>query len=131
MRKLFYVLLAASVVSCSNESEKPKQVAQYTIEQFYKSTEAFGGSFNSDDSKLLFTSNESGIFNLWEADIATGKSAAKTNSTKESFFSIGYVPGTSHFLYSADKGGDENSHIYLKTNDSAVKGEIFTQFSNC
>ena len=82
MRKLFYVLLAAFVVSCSNESEKPKQVAPYTIEQFYKSTEALGGSFNSDDTKLLFTRNESGIYNSWEADIATGKSVAKTNSTK-------------------------------------------------
>ena len=85
MRKLFYFLLAAFVVSCSNESEKLKQVAQYTIEQFYKSSEAFGGSFNSDDTKLLFTSNESGIYNLWEADIATGKSVAKTNSTKEKY----------------------------------------------
>ena len=121
MRKLFYVLLAAFVVSCSNETETPKQVAQYTIEQFYKSSEAFGGSFNSDDTKLLFTSNESGIYNSWEADIVTGKSIAKTNSTKESFFSLGYVPGTSHFLYSSDKGGDENSHIFLKTNDSTVK----------
>jgi dipeptidyl aminopeptidase/acylaminoacyl peptidase len=119
--KLSWLFAAAFLVSCSNETEKPREVKQYTIEQFYKSTEAFGGSFNSDDSKLLFTSNESGIYNSWEADLATGKSTPKTSSKKESFFSIGYVPGTNQFLYSADQGGNENSHIYLQINDSTAK----------
>jgi dipeptidyl aminopeptidase/acylaminoacyl peptidase len=121
MRKLFWLLAIAFIVSCSNEAKNSKEVKQYTIEQFYKSTEAFGGSFNSDDSKLLFTSNESGIYNVQEADLANGKTAAKTSSNKESFFGIGYVPGTNYFLYSADQGGNENSHLYLQMNDSLVK----------
>jgi dipeptidyl aminopeptidase/acylaminoacyl peptidase len=113
MKKLLPILSIIVLYSCSNEKSESRQVKQYTIEQFYKSTEAFGGSFNYDDSKLLFTSNESGIFNCWEADLASGKIAARTASTKESIFSNGYVPGTNNILYSADKGGNENSHIYL------------------
>ena len=121
MTKLLWVFGIIALVSCNNEAEKPKEVKQYTIEQFYKSTEAFGGSFNTDDSKLLYTSNESGIYNIWEADLATGKSVQKTSSKKESFFSNGYVPGTDRFLYGADKGGNENSHIYLQGNDTLAK----------
>jgi dipeptidyl aminopeptidase/acylaminoacyl peptidase len=121
MKRFLWVPGITILVSCNTEAEKPKEVRQYTIEQFYKSSEAFGGSFNSDDSKLLYTSNESGIYNLWEADLATGQSAQKTNSKQESFFSSGYVPGTTHFLYGADKGGNENSHIYLQGNDTTAK----------
>jgi dipeptidyl aminopeptidase/acylaminoacyl peptidase len=120
MKKSLWVPGIAILLSCNDQTEPPKEVKQYSIEQFYKSTEAFGGNFNIDDSKLLYTSNESGIYNIWEADLATGKSVQKTNSNQESFFSSGYVPGTNNFLYSADKGGNENSHIYLRTNDSVV-----------
>ncbi|HEX6845351.1 MAG TPA: S9 family peptidase [Chitinophagaceae bacterium] len=121
MTRYLWVLGITTLVSCNDEAVKPKEVKQYTIEQFYKSSEAFGGSFNSDDSKLLYTSNESGIYNLWEADLATGQSVQKTHSKQESFFSSGYVPGTTHFLFGADKGGNENSHIYLQGDDTTAK----------
>ena len=113
MKKLLPILSIIVLYSCSNEKGESRQVKQYTIEQFYKSTEAFGGSFNYDDSKLLFTSNEGGIFNCWETDLESGNTTARTTSTKESIFSNGNVPGTNNILYSEDKGGNENSHIYL------------------
>jgi dipeptidyl aminopeptidase/acylaminoacyl peptidase len=121
MKKLLFLLAAMAGLSCSETKEPAREVKQYSIEQFYKSTEAFGGSFSSDDSKLLYTSNESGIYNSWEASLATGKSTAKTSSKKESCFSIGYVPGTDRFLFGADQGGNENNHIYLQVNDSTAK----------
>jgi len=33
---------------------------------------------------------------------------------------IDYIPGSSDFLYGADKGGNENSHIYLQKADGSV-----------
>jgi hypothetical protein len=54
-------------LSCQDESKTSeaepaaRQVSQYTIEQFYKSSEVFGGAISTDDAKLLVTSNESGI----------------------------------------------------------------------
>jgi dipeptidyl aminopeptidase/acylaminoacyl peptidase len=48
--------------------------------------------------------------------------AALTRSTKESFYAIDYLPGTSKYLYSADQGGNENAHIYLQSpGDTAAK----------
>jgi dipeptidyl aminopeptidase/acylaminoacyl peptidase len=80
-----------------------------------------GGSFNKAENKLLIHDNSSKIFNVYELNIATGKKKPLTNSAKESFFAIDYVPGSEAFLYTANKGGNENDHIYLQMADGTVK----------
>jgi len=92
-------------------------VTKYSIEQFYKNKQVFGGKFSEDETRLLYTSNESGIYNLCEVCIADGTQKQLTNSTQESYFAIDYVPGTNKILYAADKGGDEIDHIYLLNED--------------
>ncbi len=110
--------IALSLVSCKNEtSAPPREVAQYTIEQFYANKQIGGGRFSWDETRLLVHSNESGIYNLYEINLADGQQSQLTNSSTESFFSIGYVPGTNQVLYSADKGGNEIDHIYLLNED--------------
>jgi dipeptidyl aminopeptidase/acylaminoacyl peptidase len=45
-----------------------------------------------------------------------------THSVKESFYGIDYLPGTNSYLYSSDKGGNENNHIFLQqAGDTAVR----------
>ncbi|MFZ2897712.1 MAG: S9 family peptidase [Saprospiraceae bacterium] len=110
--------IALSLVACKNEtSAPPREVAQYTIEQFYANKQIGGGRFSWDETRLLIHSNESGIYNLYEINLADGAQSQLTNSSTESFFSIGYVPGTNQALYSADKGGNEIDHIYLLNED--------------
>lgn len=106
-----WVLVLAIAGACT--TRLPESVPTYTIEQFYGNTRVGGGFFSPDESKLLVSSDETGIFNLYEIDIASGEKRQVTNSEVESFFAVGYVPATGEMLYSADKGGDENSHIYL------------------
>jgi dipeptidyl aminopeptidase/acylaminoacyl peptidase len=117
---LFFATACQEQPKSLEEEPAARAVSQYSIEQFYKSSEVFGGAFTTDDTKLLVTSNESGIFNAYEIDIASGEKTARTNSTKESVFASSYVPGTHNFIYSSDKGGNEISHLYLKR-DSAIK----------
>lgn len=110
--------IALSLVSCKNEPQTPpREVKQYTIEQFYANKQIGGGQFSWDETRLLIHSNESGIYNLHEINLADGTQSQLTNSSTESFFSIGYVPGTNQVLYSADKGGNEIDHIYLLNED--------------
>ncbi len=66
------------------------------------------------------TSDQSGIFNLREISIEEGSDRAVTNSTVESFYAVDYVRGTPDLLYSADKGGNENDHIYLLAPDGTT-----------
>ncbi len=63
--------------------------------------------------KLLVSSDQSGIFNIYEIDIISGEKKQITFSADESFFAVDYVAHTGEILYSADKGGNENNHIYL------------------
>ncbi|HET9744305.1 MAG TPA: S9 family peptidase [Chitinophagaceae bacterium] len=117
----FLVLVSACNNTASEKEAVSKEVKQYTIEQFYKSSEVFGGVISGDDKKMLVTSNESGIYNVYEIDIASGQKQAITNSDKESIFANSYVPGTTNIIYSSDKGGDEMSHLYLRKTSGELK----------
>ena len=112
MKNLFYLsLLAMTLPSC--KTEEPRQVAQYSIEQFYANTRYDGGTFSPDETRLLIGSDETGIVNLYEINLADGTKKQLTTSTVESYYPIDYVPGTNALLYNADKGGNEIDHLYL------------------
>lgn len=123
---IFWTALAIglAVSACKDKpADPPRAVKQYTIEQFYKNTQIGGGAWSPDESKLLVQSNESGIFNLYEINVADGKMTALTQSDSNSIFAIDYLPaasGATGLLYSADQGGNELSHIYYKSDTGVV-----------
>ncbi len=127
MKSIFlFTSLTILLTACNNKtSEKkekaPRDVKQYTIDQFYKSSEVFGGDISADDKKMLVTSNENGIYNVYEIDIASGQKKALTSSDKESIFGNSYVPGTINIIYNSDNGGNEISHLYLRKTSGEVK----------
>ncbi|MBC7849452.1 MAG: S9 family peptidase [Chitinophagaceae bacterium] len=126
MYKILSLLtLIGFLTSCNNDAAKtetpPRDVKQYTIEQFYKSTNAGGGAFSTDEAKLLISSNETGIYNAYEIDIASGSKKPLTSSASESVFANDYVPGTLNIIYSSDKGGNENDHLILLKTDGSTK----------
>lgn len=108
---LFCIGLLLMIISC--KKEEPREVGQYSIEQFYANTRFSGGEFSNDETKLVVNSDESGIFNLYEITIADGTKKPITQSTVESFFIVDYLPGSDNLIYSADKGGNEIDHLYL------------------
>jgi len=112
---LFFLLSAGLFAQEKNETK------EYSIEQFYENIRIGGGSFSEDETKLLISSDKSGIFNLYEINIASGVQTPITSSEKESFFAIDYVPNSQDILYSADKGGNEINHIYLLKPDGTSK----------
>lgn len=111
------VCAALLLISCSRET--PVEVPRYSAEQFYDNTRIFGGVFSLDESKLLVSSNESGIYNVYEISVADGSKEQRTFSEKESFFAVTYIDATGEIIYAADKGGDENSHLYLLKEDGS------------
>ena len=118
------VLLSALILfSCSPTPKDAARtdVPQYTIEQFYKNKQISGGAFSPDETRLLVSSNESGIYNLYEITISDGTQRQVTHSTVESFFAIDYVHGTEDILYTADKGGNEVDHLYLLSPDGSSR----------
>ena len=113
------VLLGTSLlffsISCKKDTEKEAEVEvkKYAVNDFFDTKSVSGAGFNANETKVLISSNASGIFNAYEITIADTTSTALTNSTKESIFSEDYIKGSSNFIYSSDQGGNENSHLYL------------------
>ena len=124
IKTLLYPLALFALTSCNNsnpDSAARKDVKQYSIAQLYKTKNIGGGMFNKDETKILVQNNETGIFNLYEITLADTSMKQLTNSTKESFFAVDYVAGTNKTIYTADQGGNENSHLYLRQPDGSVK----------
>ena len=94
---------------------------QYTIEQFLKTVSYSGASFSPDNTKILLSSNESGVFNAYEVTIADGSTKQLTNSDVDSIFAIGYFPEDERFLYTADQGGNELNHLFVQLQDGSQK----------
>ncbi|MEO1434787.1 MAG: alpha/beta fold hydrolase, partial [Bacteroidota bacterium] len=97
-----------------------RTVKSYTIEQFYENTNIGGGSFSPDGSKLLCSSNATGIYNAVALPVDGSAPIALTSSDKESIFASSYFPNDERFLFSSDQGGNENSHVYVQDLDGTV-----------
>ena len=122
MKKFSYLILIFAIIACNPQNKKTETpVHKYTIEQFYKNLKIYGGSFSYDETKLLVTSNETGIFNLFSIPVDGSDPVQLTNSTVESLYAISYFPADGRILYSADKEGNEIDHIYLLDTYGNVK----------
>ncbi len=90
---------------------------QYTIEQFLATTTVGGPSFSPDGSKVLFTSDASGLPNAYTVPSEGGPIEPLTRSTTESTYAVSYFPKDDRVLYTHDQGGNENNHLYVLTPD--------------
>ena len=112
--------------SCKDEKKKEEArlPEQYDLEDFYNSTSISASGFNNDETKILINNNTTGIYNAYELSLADTTAIALTKSTKESIYTVDYLPGSSKFIYSADEGGNENSHLFLMDRKSNTPKDI-------
>ena len=115
------LMLVMTAFPAVAQQKKTQPVKEYTIEQFMNTVRIGGSSFSSDEKSILFHSNKTGIYNVYSVSVSGGAPAQLTNSTKESTFAVSYFPKDTRFLYSYDRGGNENSHIYLRETDGSER----------
>ncbi len=104
-----------------DEKLAQREVKNYTIEQFMDNEAVGGGSFSADNSKLLVSSNRSGIYNVYTIAVKGGEMQPITASDSTSYFSESYFPNDDRMLISADGNGDEIDHLYVKETDGTLK----------
>ena len=121
MKNISLALPIALLLGCASSEQVTQAPQTYSIEQFYENVSLGGGSFSPDASKLLISSNASGIYNLYEIDIASGEQTPLTNSTQESYFAESYFPNDNRFIYSFDQGGNENYQLYMRSADGEAQ----------
>ena len=88
------VIIALSMLLMCCQQNIDSNLKVYEIEDFFNNVSISGGYFSTDGEKIIYSSNQSGIFNIYEANIQTGKTNQLTISNKESFFVRAYVPNS-------------------------------------
>lgn len=126
MKHFIFAITLLLCISCKDQKEEKKEdtaikVEQYTIEQFMDNEAVTGGSFSFDNSKLLISSNQSGIFNVYTVPITGGNYTPITASDSTSYFAESFFPHDDCMLLSADGNGDEIDHIYLRDTTGTIK----------
>src|SRR5690606_21511289 len=87
-------------VSCAQE-KTVREPRVYSIEQFYGNTAVTGGTFSPDGSKILVSTNATGIFNAVALPVDGSAPVQLTHSTDESIFAVSYMPDGERILYQA------------------------------
>ncbi|UCC38945.1 MAG: S9 family peptidase [Candidatus Aminicenantes bacterium] len=120
-KKIISVVLLIALVSFACKKSDYREVNKYTIEQFMDTVSISGSSFSADETKILFSSNQTGIYNAFTIPVEGGEPTQITQSEDDAIFVISFFPNDNRILYSSDKGGNEINHIYLLNEDGTVK----------
>ncbi|MEE1962627.1 alpha/beta fold hydrolase [Allomuricauda taeanensis] len=118
------IVLVSLVWACKEEKKEPsiaETMQTYTIAQMMDNEAISGGSFSPDKSKLLISSNRSGIYNMYTVPVSGGDMLPVTQSDSSSVFSISYFPKDERMLFRMDNNGDEIYHIYMRETDGSHK----------
>lgn len=99
----------------------PRAAKPYTIEQFMATTSISGASFSQDERRILFSSNASGIFNVYSLSVDGGEPVALTASKTDSHYAVGYFRNDDRVLFTRDQGGNENNHLIVRELDGSER----------
>lgn len=111
----------ATSKSAPATSKSAPVVKRYTIEQFMATTSLNGASFSADEQRILFSSNVTGIFNVYSIPVSGGEPQALTQSTTESHYAVSYFPDDDRVLFTRDQGGDEQDHLFVRERDGSER----------
>ena len=145
MRKISVPVILVAIlatIGCAGpqadtEDNRTAPSKTYTMEQFMETISIGGNSFNPTEARLLVSSNETGIYNVYELDLASGEQIPVTEGD-DTTFAVGYMPDDGRILFTRDQGGNEINHLYLRELDGTVRDltegeetkEQFAGFSN-
>ena len=134
MKTMSYPLLALTaslLLACGKAPEVPAtpqaaaaapvKLSQYTPEQFYATKSYLGNDINASGDAMLVASDETGVFNLYKVSVDGKNWQPLTQSTTDAIMPVSWFPQDDRVLYSADQGGNELDHLYVRELDGSVK----------
>lgn len=112
-------LVACDTLGVSDgRAEGPSRV--YDAATFFESISISGGGFSHDGERVLYTSDVTGVPNVWSQPAGGGDATQLTHSESASHQSVSYFPADDRVLFTADANGDENYHLYVRELDGVV-----------
>src|SRR5579863_2820189 len=86
MNRILTTMLTCLALTGAAWADDP--APRYTAKQFYETTAVGGASFSADESRILFSSDATGIFNVYSVPVAGGKAKQLTDSKQDAFRAI-------------------------------------------
>lgn len=122
---LMAALPAAAMAQAATTAATSPARPTYTAAQFFDTVSyglGYGGAkaFSPDGKSVLIWSDKTGVFNAYALPIAGGDPVALTNSTTSAVNPVSYFPSDARILFTQDGGGDELSHLFVRTPDGAI-----------
>lgn len=122
---LMAALPAAAMAQAATTAATSPATPTYTAAQFFDTVSyglGYGGAkaFSPDGKSVLIWSDKTGVFNAYALPIAGGDPVALTNSTTSAVNPVSYFPSDARILFTQDGGGDELSHLFVRTPDGAI-----------
>ena len=115
--RMLVVGLTMVVWAVTAEGQTTRPSKQYTIDQFLNTTAITGASFSADESRILLSSNKTGIWNIYTVPATGGTWTPVTRSTTDSTYAVSFFPKDDRILFTRDQGGNELNHLYVLTKD--------------
>jgi dipeptidyl aminopeptidase/acylaminoacyl peptidase len=111
----------SSAVEPVQQATSEVTVPQYSAETFFDTTTLYGSSINHDGTAVLVTSDASGIYNVYSYPVDGSEPTQLTNSTTDAIRGISWFPKDNRLLYTADQGGNELNHVYVRLEDGTTQ----------
>ena len=107
-------------------SSQALSTKKYSAEAFFETTSFASASdtgfvYSPDNSSVLLASDETGVFNVYSVDLATRQRTQLTSSTSNANFAVSYFPNDRRVLFTADSGGDELNHVWVRELDGSER----------
>ena len=93
---------------------------RYSAAEFFKTITLLGASVNYNANSVLVTHDGDGVYNLYRYPFGGGDAEQLTRSNSEPIIGIGYFPLDDRILYTADQGGNERHHLYVRELDGSI-----------
>jgi dipeptidyl aminopeptidase/acylaminoacyl peptidase len=122
------ILLGSAALTLAACASAPSRRAHqtYSAAAFFQTT-AYGMSspaglgFSPDGRSILIWNDASGVINAYALSIEGGAAVPLTASTANATFAVSYFPSDERVLVSADQGGNELNHLYVRERDGALR----------
>ena len=102
------------------EQEATGETPRYTIEQFMDTEQIGGAGFSADGERIGYSSNRSGVYNVYAQPVAGGDPVQLTDSTTDARLFRAWFPNDDRLIFAGDQGGNELNHVYIRNPDGTV-----------
>ncbi len=119
------------VAGCDRSENTPAvddapAVPEYSAEVFFETTTyllpgSAGHAFSRDGTRILMTSDETGVFNAYALPLDGSSPERLTDSDDNAVFALTWFPNDDRILYTYDNGGNELNHVVVREADGSSR----------